>query len=126
MYRIAITMSDMFRDIFLSFVRVHILYHAAEERIYGLEMIQELARHGYDISPGTLYPIFHGLEEAGLLRSEQEAVGGKVRKYYRITDQGQEALDQLRPKIRELVDEVLEGPAGERAGAVQNEKEDPA
>ena len=54
-------MSDIFRDIFLAFVRVHLLHHAAEGPIYGVEMIEELARHGYELSPGTLYPIFHGL-----------------------------------------------------------------
>jgi DNA-binding PadR family transcriptional regulator len=117
-------MADIFRDIFLAFVRVHLLHHAAEGRIYGLEMIQELARHGYDMSPGTLYPIFHSLEEEGYLLSEQEAVRGKVRKYYRITDLGREALAQLRPKIRELVDEVLgeEAPAG--AAETQGDNDD--
>jgi len=100
-------MPDIFRDIFLAFVRIHLLHHAAEGPIYGLEMIQELARHGYDMSPGTLYPIFHGLEEAGYLTSEQQAVQGKVRKYYRITEAGREALARLRPKVRELVNEVL-------------------
>ena len=100
-------MPDIFRDIFLAFVRVHLLHHAAEGPIYGLEMIQELARHGYELSPGTLYPVLHGLEEAGLLASEPQTVQGKVRKYYRITDEGQKALALLRPKVRELVNEVL-------------------
>ena len=100
-------MPDIFRDIFLAFVRVHLLHHAEEGPIYGLEMIQELARHGYDMSPGTLYPIFHSLEEAGYLISEQQTVQGKIRKYYRITDEGRKALALLRPKVRELVQEVL-------------------
>jgi PadR family transcriptional regulator, regulatory protein PadR len=101
-------MRDIFHDIFLAFVRVHLLYHAEVGPIYGLEMIEELARHGYELSPGTLYPIFHGLEAAGLLRCERQTVNGKVRKYYRITDAGRDALARLRPKIRELVDEVLD------------------
>ena len=100
-------MNDIFRDIFLAFVRVHLLHHAAEGPIYGLEMIQELARHGYDLSPGTLYPVFHGLEKAGYMVSEQQTVQGKVRKYYRITEAGRTVLALLRPKIRELVNEVL-------------------
>ncbi len=101
-------MPDIFRDIFLAFVRVHLLHHAAEGPIYGLEMLQELARHGYDLSPGTIYPILHGMEEARLLFSEQQNVQGKIRKYYRITVEGREALALLRPKVRELVHEVLE------------------
>ena len=101
-------MDDLFRDIFISFVRVHLLHHATEGPIYGLEMIEELARHGYELSPGTLYPILHALEAAGFLIGESKTVNGKVRRYYRITDTGQEALARLRPKIRELVREVLE------------------
>jgi len=96
------------RDLFLAFVRVHILHHAAEEAIFGLEMIEELRRHGYAISPGTLYPILHGLESAGCLRSRQEVVNGKLRKYYVATANGRRALAEVRKKIRELVDEVLD------------------
>jgi DNA-binding PadR family transcriptional regulator len=100
-------MDDFFREIFLAFVRVHLLYHAAEAPIYGVEMIEELARHGYSLSPGTLYPILHSMEADGYLDSERRTVNGKVRKYYRITEAGREALVRLRPQIRELVDEVL-------------------
>jgi DNA-binding PadR family transcriptional regulator len=108
----SISMTDIFRDIFLAFVRVHLLHHAAEGPIYGREMIEELSRHGYELSPGTLYPIFHSLEGAGLLARESMTVNGKVRKYYRITPAGRDALARLRPKIRELVSEVLEGDDG--------------
>jgi DNA-binding PadR family transcriptional regulator len=73
------------RDLFLGFVRLHLLYHAAKEPIYGLEMIRELGRHGYHLSPGTLYPIFHGLEGRGYLRSMRTSSHGKVRKSYVIT-----------------------------------------
>jgi hypothetical protein len=45
--------SDIFRDAFLGFVRAHVLHHAAKDRIYGLEMIEELGEHGYRMSPGT-------------------------------------------------------------------------
>jgi len=98
----------MLRDIFLAFVRVHLLHHAAADRIYGVQMIDELREHGYDMGPGTLYPILHGLEEGGYLKSEQESVEGKMRKYYRITGSGRKMLAQLKQKIRELVDEVME------------------
>ena len=100
-------MGDIFRDTFLGFIRVHVLYHASKGRIFGLEMIEELREHGYDLSPGTLYPILHALEKAGYLRSEQQVVAGKVRKYYRITVAGRKALRELREKIRELTREVL-------------------
>jgi PadR family transcriptional regulator PadR len=107
-YRDAITVSNnILRDIFLPFVRLHLLYHAAKGGIFGLEMIEELGRHGYQMSPGTLYPILHSLEKQGYLRSEQEVVEGKVRKYYRITGAGKNLLTELRPKVLELVNEVF-------------------
>ncbi len=98
----------MLRDFFLGFVKIHILHHAAEEPIYGLAIIEELQRHGYDLSPGTLYPILHGMERDGYLEQHDKTVKGKVRKYYTITDHGQKALLEAKQKIRELVDEVIE------------------
>ncbi len=100
--------NTIIRDVFLSFVRVHILHHAAKGRIFGLEMIDELRRHGYALSPGTLYPILHGLEQSGLLKCEQEVVGGKMRKYYTATAKGRRMLAEVRKKIQELVGELLE------------------
>jgi PadR family transcriptional regulator, regulatory protein PadR len=97
------------RDFFLGFVRIHILHHAALEPIYGVAIMEELRRHGYDLSPGTLYPLLHTLEAAGYLQHQATTVGGKVRKYYRITPAGEQALAEAKVKIRELVDEVLEG-----------------
>ena len=95
------------RGVFLAFVRVHVLHHAAEGKIFGLEMIEELRHHGYSIGPGTLYPILHNLEGLGCLRSRDEVVGGKQRKYYVATAKGKRTLVELRKKIRELVREVL-------------------
>ncbi len=97
----------MLRDFFLGFVRIHILHHASEEAVYGVALQEELARHGYNLSPGTLYPILHGLEQAGYLQREERAVGGKVRKYYTITVEGQRVLAELRIKVQELVGEAL-------------------
>jgi PadR family transcriptional regulator, regulatory protein PadR len=99
----------MLRDFFLGFIKIHILHHAAQEPVYGLALIQELARHGYTLSPGTLYPVLHSLEQDGYLASEERVVQGKVRKYYTLTEAGSRALVEARHKIRELVDEVLEG-----------------
>ena len=95
------------RDVFLAFVRVHVLHHAAKAPIFGLEMIEELRSHGYTMSPGTLYPILHGLEKSGYLRSYEEVVSGKFRKDYKATTQGRRMLAEARKKIRELVGEVL-------------------
>lgn len=100
---------DLLRDVFLGFIKVHILHHAARSPVYGLALIAELQRHGYALSAGTLYPVLHGLEAAGYLTSESRVVGGKVRKYYSSTTRGQTALAELLPKIEELMREVLHG-----------------
>jgi DNA-binding PadR family transcriptional regulator len=96
------------REVFLAFVRVHILHHAAEGPVFGLEMIEELRRHGYSIGPGTLYPILHKLESAACLRSKEQIVNGKRRKNYVATAKGRRALAAVRKQIRELSNEVLE------------------
>ena len=100
--------NTIIRDVFVAFMRVHLLHHAAKAPIFGLEMIEELRRHGYTLSPGTLYPILHGLEGGGLVRSRTEVVNGKMRKYYSATAKGRRALAEARQKIGELVSEVLE------------------
>lgn len=88
-------------------VRLHILHHAAEEEIHGAWMAQELASHGYEISPGTLYPTLHRLEADGLLTSEQRVVEGRTRRVYRATRAGREALAEDRRALAELARELL-------------------
>lgn len=95
------------RLFFGGFVRLHILYHAIREPIFGVEMMRELGRHGYEIGPGTLYPILHQLEKAGYLASHAEVVSGKRRKYYRATPEGAAVLEAAKAKLRELASEVL-------------------
>jgi DNA-binding PadR family transcriptional regulator len=98
----------MLREFFLGFVKIHILHHAAKEKICGVEIMEELERHGYEISPGTLYPTLHALEERGYLRSEETVINGKMRKYYGITPLGAKTLENSKGKIKELVEEILE------------------
>lgn len=103
----SITDSDNITRTFLSgFIRLHILFHACQEPIFGLDMIRELKRHGYQLSPGTLYPILHALERDGFLQAEKQVVDGKVRKYYTATPNGHAALAEALEKARELMDEI--------------------
>jgi PadR family transcriptional regulator, regulatory protein PadR len=95
------------RHFFNGFIRLHILYHATKEAIYGAEIMEELIRHGYRVSQGTLYPTLHLLEELGYLRSRTEFVGGRRRKYYRATPSGRRVLEQARRQLLELVSEVV-------------------
>jgi DNA-binding PadR family transcriptional regulator len=98
----------MIRDFFLGFIKIHILHHAAHAPVYGTALIAELRHHGYELSPGTLYPLLHGLESSGYLSREDRVIGGKVRKYYSLTTTGHAVLAEARAKMRELVDEVLD------------------
>jgi len=101
-------MAELLTKMFFGgFIRLHILYHAEREPVFGVEMMEELARHGYEVGAGTLYPVLHQLEEAGYLASHTEIVAGKQRKYYRTTAEGGRALEEAGAKIRGLVKEVL-------------------
>jgi DNA-binding PadR family transcriptional regulator len=102
-----ITESDnLTRYFFLGFIRLHLLYHASQEPVFGLDMIRELAHHGYTTSPGTLYPILHDLEDKGFLKSETHVVGGKTRKYYRATRRGKSAVKRATKQALELLHEI--------------------
>ncbi len=100
----------MEREFFAGFIKIHILYHAVHEgEICGTDIARELATHGYNVSPGTLYPTLHRLEKMGYLKRTERVTSGRRRKYYRATPAGGKALAAVREKIKELVDEVMEG-----------------
>ena len=96
------------RDFFLGFIKIHILYHASEGPVFGVWLVNELARHGYNVSPGTMYPTLHRLQKDGYLKSTARVVNGKVRKYYRTSKAGKIMLKKAKQQIEELVSEVLE------------------
>jgi PadR family transcriptional regulator PadR len=104
------------REILLGFWKVHILHHAAEHPIIGQWVLTELRRHGYDISPGTLYPLLKRLERNGWLRSEA-AIGEakRRRRYYHLTKRGAAVLDVVRETVIELHHEVVEEAVAHRS-----------
>ena len=95
------------RELLAGMVRLHILHHAVEGALYGHWMIEELRRHGYRISPGTLYPMLHGLERKGYLKSRVQGTGPRARRVYRSTKKGREALDFAKERVRELFGELM-------------------
>ena len=97
---------QILRKFFLGFIQIHILHHAKKEPFYGVWMIEELKEHGYDMSPGTLYPLLHSMESKGLIEKEEKIVEGKIRKYYKITELGNEVLGEARRKAYELFKEI--------------------
>jgi DNA-binding PadR family transcriptional regulator len=96
------------QDLYSGMIRLHILHHAAREAVFGLGIIEELGRHGYKLSAGTLYPILHGLERGGYLRASQERNGSRFRRMYRATPRGRQALRTAKEKVRELFGELFE------------------
>ncbi len=107
-----------YHDLLSGFVRVHVLHHAVEGEVYGQWMIEELARHGYKLSPGTLYPMLHAMEAKGYLtsRKDQGGPGGRRRRLYEATPHGREALAVARERLRELVGEVGKDTSGSLKG----------
>jgi DNA-binding PadR family transcriptional regulator len=101
------------RELYSGLIRLHVLYHASKGPIFGLEMIEELGRHGYKVSPGTLYPILHSMEELGLLRSQHRGAANQ-RRVYRATGEGHKALAAAKKRVRELFSELFEDVLGPR------------
>jgi PadR family transcriptional regulator, regulatory protein PadR len=99
---------DMLRDLELAFIKIHILHHANRDAVFGVGLMDELAHHGYQIGPGTLYPTLSKMEKGGYLSCETCTVSHKQRKYYRITPEGRRLLHQLHEKIEELYREVIQ------------------
>ena len=96
-----------FQDLLSGFIRLHVLHHAAEQEIYGQWMIDELSRHGYRLSPGTLYPMLHAMERKGYLVSRVHRDGRTARKLYRATVMGKKGLALAKVRLREFTGEAM-------------------
>lgn len=100
-------MKELDREILLSFWKVHILHHAAHAPVFGQWVVRELRHHGYEVSPGTLYPLLARMEARGWLKSSSEGQGKRARREYVLTDEGHQILTQLRHQVTELYREVV-------------------
>lgn len=96
------------QDLYRGMIRLHILHHASKKTVFGFWFIEELARHGYRLSPGTLYPQLHEMERRGYLSSENKEWDGRIRRVYRITPKGRIALREAKEKVKELFSELFE------------------
>ncbi|HET6216392.1 MAG TPA: PadR family transcriptional regulator [Acidobacteriaceae bacterium] len=105
---ILLVASKQQRELFSGLIRIHVLVHAYHEPIFGLAMMEELRHHGYRIGPGTLYPLLHGMERSGLLKSTLKNLTGRRRRVYKITPAGRTALEKARNKVDELHHELHE------------------
>lgn len=102
------TLKAVQREILLGFWKIHILLHGATGPVVGQWMLKELRHHGYDVSPGTLYPILHRMERLGWLRSEAGASGGlRARRSFYTTGLGKEVLAIALRQLNELRGETM-------------------
>jgi PadR family transcriptional regulator, regulatory protein PadR len=91
---------------------------------HGYALIESLERLGggaFELAEGSLYPVLHKLEHAGLVRSAWDRESGRRRRIYRITRAGRRELEVRSRRwrvIRDVVDSVLEtvADAGDSAG----------
>jgi PadR family transcriptional regulator PadR len=102
-------LKQLAHEVFLAFWKLHILHHAGEGPLYGQWMLEELRRHGYEVSPGTLYPILKRMERLGWLRGESAGNGPKARRDYRLTPAGRRVLALARKQLAELAKEIEPG-----------------
>lgn len=112
MHKAGFEKRDGHREMYAGLIRIHILYHACHGPVFGLGMIEELQRHGYKLSAGTLYPLLHGMEKKGYLYSRKTRAGRVIRRVYRGTRAGHRALAAAGEKVKELLGELLEEHGG--------------
>ncbi len=110
------------KELYGGLVRLHVLHHACHEPVFGQGLMDELAHHGYRLSPGTLYPILHGLEKGGQLKSTVEKMGKTSRRTYVATAAGRKALRVAKGRVWELFRELFEEelPHGLLEGAMRD------
>lgn len=96
------------KDLYAGLIRLHVLHHASERPVYGAWIIEELSHHGYALSPGTIYPLLHGLERKGYLKSQEQRAGKQSRRVYAITAQGRKVFADAKIKVKELFGELFE------------------
>ena len=95
------------REILLSLWRIHILHHAAKTPIVGQWMLKELQQHGYEVSPGTLYPMLHRMEKLGWLESHCESENNpKARRFFVATELGKNVIALATEQLSELQHET--------------------
>lgn len=101
-------MNALNREVLLSFWKVHILHHAQRGAVHGQWILNELRHHGYEISPGTLYPLLQRMAQLGWLKCKSDPdAGRRARKDYRLTPKGREILANIRESVVELHREVV-------------------
>jgi len=78
----------------------------SRDKMYGYEITQEVKKMTsgkIDISEGALYPILHKLEAKGVLETEKVFIGKRVRKYYKVTQEGKLMVLAVTKEINDFI-----------------------
>ena len=78
-----------------------ILKILTKKESYGYKIITDVSKH-LEVSESTLYPVLKRLEDSGCLTTYREEHNGRLRKYYKITDEGKLKLKKFKSKTKEL------------------------
>ena len=99
----------MIKSFWQGVLKFLVLHQAAQSPVYGGKLKKQLQDWGYDISPGSLYPLLHSLEKSSLLTSRVKIFKGRARKYYEITGQGRAVLAELQEELTGIMSKLLSG-----------------
>jgi DNA-binding PadR family transcriptional regulator len=83
-----------------------------DRKQYGYSLSQSLAEQGVEIDQSTLYPLLRRLEKQGMLESEWSVEGSRPRRYYALSQMGQETLKTLKEEwftLSDALDQLLKG-----------------
>lgn len=105
-------------------VRLFVLHQADKRPTYGGRLKKQLSLLGYHISPGSLYPLLHQLEQTGLVRSWVKIYKGRARRLYELTAAGRSELQRLQAELAAAAAELLPPPQPSLTG--KNAQEDSA
>ncbi len=88
-----------------------------QQEMYGYQLvrsIRQVTEEAISLGEGVIYPVLHGLERNGALKSRRKAVAGRTRVYYSLTHQGRQRLEKLQRDWRRIqggITSALEAPA---------------
>ena len=88
-----------------------------QQEMYGYQLvrsIRQVTEEAISLGEGVIYPVLHGLERNGALKSRRKAVAGRTRVYYSLTRQGRQRLEKLQQDWRRIqggITSALEAPA---------------
>jgi DNA-binding PadR family transcriptional regulator len=91
------------REFQRGFIKLYALWRASKGETYGVQIIEEMRKLGFKVSPGTLYPVLHTLLGEKDLTLIDRVVNGKVRKCYRATAKGREEAEEVIERLDHLL-----------------------